>query len=430
VVCALAVIGLATVPIGASGQSANLLGNPGAENGPGGSDSSGGMPPSGWTVSGDETVVQYGASGGFPSAQNSSQIGGGANFFAGGNDATSTATQDVNVSSIISSIDGGTDTATLSADLGGFDTQNDSAMVVASFLNVAGTELGSLTIGPVTETDRNGTTELLPRSGSAKVPVGTRTIRVVLTSTRTDGTYNDGYADNLSLTLDGPGSTTLVPPPPPPPVLFTSENVRPVSGQVFVKLPGTASGARAHASLSKGTGFIPLTQARQVPVGSILDTTRGTVGLTAASATKGQLYTGAFAGGVFQMLQNRSQKGLTQLTLMDTLNRRKVCASVGKGARATAAARKVSNKVLGLLKSTDHGRFATRGSYSSATVRGTQYSVQDTCAGTLTTVQRGSVVVDYFRRHKSVVVTAGHAFLAKVNGGQSAVFSIGKKKKG
>jgi hypothetical protein len=426
VACTLAALAVVAAPIGAAGQSANLLVNPGAEAQTGGTDSSGGLPPSGWTVSGDETVVQYGASGGFPDPTVSAGIGGGSDFFAGGNDATSSADQVVDVSAAAAGIDAGQTTATLSADLGGFDTQGDSAEVTATYLSAAGAALGTLTAGPVTEADRNGQTTLLPRSAGGPIPAGTRSIGVVLTSTRTDGAYNDGYADNLSLTLGGAGSTSVTPPAPPPPVLFTTENAKPVSGQVFVKLPAGASAARASEALSKGSGFIPLTQARQIPVGSILDTTRGTVALTAASTTKGQLYTGDFAGGVFAMLQNRTQKGLTQLTLMDTLNRAKVCATVGKGKKASTARKSVGNKVLGLLKSTDHGKFATRGHYSSATVRGTQYSVADTCAGTLTTVQRGSVVVDYFRRHKSVVVKAGHAFLARANGGRSQVVSIGK----
>lgn len=182
---------------------------------------------------------------------------------------------------------------------------------------------------------------------------------------------------------------------------------------------------RARTSLSKGTGFIPLTQARQIPVGSVLDATGGTVAIKAASNAKGAFYTGMFAGGIFKLLQNRPQKSLTDLTLMDVLSRNKVCVSVGKRA---STAKHLSNAVLGLLKASDNGgRFSTRGAYSATTVRGTAYSVQDTCAGTLTEVTRGSVVVDYLRRHKLVVVTAGHAFLAKATGGPSAVTTIGKR---
>jgi hypothetical protein len=211
-------------------------------------------------------------------------------------------------------------------------------------------------------------------------------------------------------------------------VLFKSVNVTPVAGTVFVKLPRGAKLSRdASASSTKGQGFIPLTEARQIPVGSVLDTSRGTVGITAASTTHGKTYTADVSAGLFELLQDRTQKGLTDFSLMDTVSQRAVCASVGKGTKASAARKTASSTVLGLLRSSDHGgRFATRGHYSSATVRGTQYSVADTCAGTLTTVQRGSVVVDYFRRHKNVVVNAGHAFLARSDGAKSSPYSIGK----
>ncbi len=224
-------------------------------------------------------------------------------------------------------------------------------------------------------------------------------------------------------------TSSTTPGPLPAPVLGRMENVVPVSGTVLIKLPPGATLSRAadaSASQVKGTGFVPLTQARQIPVGSILDTTGGTVAITAASPKKGIDYTGQFTAGVFRLLQHRQQKGLTELDLMDKLSRRAVCASAGKGAKASAAARRVSSKVLGLLKSTDHGRFSTRGAYSSASVRGTAYSVADTCAGTLTKVSRGTVVVDYFRRHRQLVVRAGQSFLALASGAPSAVVTTGK----
>ncbi len=220
--------------------------------------------------------------------------------------------------------------------------------------------------------------------------------------------------------------------PLPPPVLGSSENVTPVSGQVLIELPAGSNagttysvlGPVAAASLTKGTGFIPLTEARQIPVNSVLDTTRGTVRIVAATATAGKEYTGDYSAGIFKLLQSRTAKGLSELDLMDTLNRAKVCASAGKGYGASAA-RKVSNKVLALLKGTDHGRFTTRGDYSASTVRGTQYSVENTCAGTLTKVARGIVAVDYFRRRKTVILHAGQSFLALASGGASKVVGKG-----
>ena len=42
---------------------------------------------------------------------------------------------------------------------------------------------------------------MLERGTSGGLPVGTRSINALLQMTRTDGAYNDGYADNLSLVL-------------------------------------------------------------------------------------------------------------------------------------------------------------------------------------------------------------------------------------
>ncbi len=266
-----------------------------------------------------------------------------------------------------------------------------------------------------------GSSTLTAPSPSSPLPTGGGQIGAT-TTTATVGNERGGVL--------GANTTT----PLPPPVLGKAVNVTPVSGTVLIKLPPGAVLSRAHgareplasASATKGTGFVPLTQARQIPVNSILDTTGGTVAITAASTTPGTDYSGDFTAGIFKLLQGRSQKGLTTLDLMDTRPRNRVCASTGKGVKASAAARKVSSQVLGLLKSTDHGKFSTRGDYSAATVRGTQYSVENTCAGTLTTVTRGVVVVDYFRRHKNLVLRAGQSFLARASGGPSAVVTIGK----
>ncbi len=253
---------------------------------------------------------------------------------------------------------------------------------------------------------------------------GTQTTTSTTTST-SNASQTTTNTTSTSTTSTSSGSTAQVPPP----VIYKDVNVQPVSGQVFVKLPAgyTATAAQAgrgplaSAAVTKGQGFIPLSQARQIPVGSTLDTRKGTVAITAASTTPGKSYTANVTAGLFQLTQARAQKGITQLALMDTLNRKKVCASQGKGKshKAHIAAKINKNKVLGLLKSTDNGKFSTKGSFSAATVRGTQYSVTDECAGTLTAVQRGSVLVDYFRRHKNVVVKAGYYYLAYANGAKN-----------
>ena len=68
--------------------------------------------------------------------------------------------------------------------------------------------------------------------------------------------------------------TTKTDPPPPPPKLGKSFNVKPVSGLVLIRFPGTHAGDRPNL-ISKGQGFIPLTEARQLPSGTQVDARRG-----------------------------------------------------------------------------------------------------------------------------------------------------------
>ena len=85
-----------------------------------------------------------------------------------------------------------------------------------------------------------------------------------------------------------------------------------------------------------------------------------------------------------------------------------------KGARSAGANKKKGPKaVLGQLWGNGKGKFRTSGKYSSATVRGTIWLVQDRCEGTLTKVTRGTVQVADFQRNKTVSVKAGHSYLAR-----------------
>src|SRR5438552_2576357 len=91
----------------ASAPTANLLANPGAEAGPGSPDGVVIDAPPSWTDTAGFTAIQYGAPGGYPTAAQSATVGGGRNFFGGGNTALATATQIVDVFSSTSQIDAG-----------------------------------------------------------------------------------------------------------------------------------------------------------------------------------------------------------------------------------------------------------------------------------------------------------------------------------
>ena len=104
----------------------------------------------------------------------------------------------------------------------------------------------------------------------------------------------------------------------PKPVQGVVVNVAEVSGTVLVGLQAEATGARgsAHAS-QKGIKFVPLSEAKQIPVGSFLDTRKGTVDLQSAANRSGKRQTGRFRSGLFQVRQSRkrSARGLTDLVL-------------------------------------------------------------------------------------------------------------------
>jgi hypothetical protein len=180
----------------------NLVQDPAGEGVMGASDQTSVVHPVSWDTTGSFTVAQYGAPG-FPTSPGS----GSPNLFAGGppSSAISSATQTIALAPDTSQLNSGDWSATLSADLGGYASEPYEMVLSADFLNSSGATLSALIAGPVTSAERQGATELLPESASAKVPVGTNAVRVTMTATAPTssgpGGYNSAFADNVSLVL-------------------------------------------------------------------------------------------------------------------------------------------------------------------------------------------------------------------------------------
>jgi hypothetical protein len=179
--------------------------------------------------------------------------------------------------------------------------------------------------------------------------------------------------------------------------------------------------ARAAAPVK---GFVPFKGAANIPVGSQLDTSKGRVELTSAADTGGvKTQASQFYDGIFQIKQAVPKKKpkkpakLTTDLIMKGEIARSQCAPLKGGARAATVDAKKKKKgpkaVLGQLWGSGKGKFRTSGKYSSATVRGTIWLVQDRCEGTLTKVVRGTVSVRDLKRKKTVSVKAGHSYLAR-----------------
>jgi CSLREA domain-containing protein len=255
------------------------------------------------------------------------------------------------------------------------------------------------------------------------------TVTATVTGLLPNTTYHvRAVATNSAGATTGTDQTLKTPadPPPPPPVLGKSVDASVVTGLVLVKLPHNKplytsdAGAHAAATLTKGVGFVPLTEPRRLPVGTQVDARLGTIKLKAAAPiTHGKLQTGTFNGALFSLSQDRKglTKGLTTLSLLEGLFPGAPSYSSCKAKKASdgspIASAALSSTVLQSLHASAHGKFRTRGRYSAATVRGTAWGELDRCDGSLTIVRRGTVEVTDFVRHVTVIVRAGHRYLAR-----------------
>ena len=204
----------------------------------------------------------------------------------------------------------------------------------------------------------------------------------------------DGTPATVTFTVATPATPTPAPsstPTPTPtatPVVNRTIVVGPARGTVKVKVPGSKR-------------YVELDSTIGIPVGSSVDTRRGRVTLTSIPKAGAPPQTAVFFDGLFRVTQS---KGITNLTLTEQL-----AACPKKGKRASAAAKKKSRKLWGDGK----GAFRTSGKYSAATVRGTRWLVQDSCAGTLTRVTQGSVTVRRSSGGPSRIVRAGKRLLVR-----------------
>jgi hypothetical protein len=229
-------------------------------------------------------------------------------------------------------------------------------------------------------------------------------------------------AQNKNGTSFGPTLffTTHKAPAPGAPTLGKTFNISAVNGIVLIEVNGH---------------FVPVTQLRQIPANTVIDALHGTIAITAATgglapasdakakkkkSKKGpKTTTGTFGGGVFKVTQGRSgkDKGFTTLTLVYNAFKggptTKVCKAKKAGDTAHIA---LSSRVLQTLRSKSSGRTRTRGRYAAGTVRGTRWTTTDRCDGTLIKVQQHSVQVTDLVKHKTVLVRAGHQYLARAPG--------------
>jgi hypothetical protein len=211
--------------------NANLIANPGAEDvtqlttlGAPSNDTA--YVPDCWTTGNTAQAAPYAVVEAEPYASYSTTTAdpnAGSYFFWGGTNENGVSTTDTNYATQLISL-GSLSVAgqpfELSGYLGGYETQSDNMSVTATFEDASGATLGSGQIGPVTEAERGGVTELLYQAWYGTIPAGTAQVLVSLNQTGS-GVNSNGSADDLNLTI----GSSAVP-----------------SGPVLQKLPYTATG--------------------------------------------------------------------------------------------------------------------------------------------------------------------------------------------
>jgi hypothetical protein len=181
---------------------ANLIVNPGFEDGPSSANGQTVVSPPGWTAVGSATVVPYGAGPDFPDVGSPGPGNRGGQFLAGGpNNSFSQCFQTLDLNTYGTSIDAGGVLFRFSGWLGGFGTQDDIARAIIVWADGAGTSVRTDTLVGPSAAVRQGVTGLSVYWTQSLVPAGTRQALVTITLARVIGPYNNAYADNISLEL-------------------------------------------------------------------------------------------------------------------------------------------------------------------------------------------------------------------------------------
>jgi len=212
-----------------------------------------------------------------------------------------------------------------------------------------------------------------------------------------------------------PVDNSLNPTPPlgiSPPLLGKSVVARPRLGKVLVRLPGSDR-------------FVALEAIANLPMGSELDVSDGSVVVFFATSLSGKRAKGIATGGRF-IVDQPARYDLGQrpgeMTLSGPLlgcgasqrDQVRGQTSAMQGPLAAAAAKARHGR---RLKVRARGRIRTRGRYGAATVRGTRWTTVDRCdthprPGTLVVVSKGLVAVRSFVLRRTLLVPAGARFLA------------------
>jgi hypothetical protein len=190
----------------------------------------------------------------------------------------------------------------------------------------------------------------------------------------------------------------------PAPTAGKSVNLAPTKGIVLIQPPGTRS-------------FQELNEAQQLPVGTTVDATNGTVRVTSSGGA------GTFYGGQFKVTEpsaTPASRGtsdttptgarVTQLQLAG--GNFSHCATSAKAPKHGKKVTLPATTVVRQLWGRGVGSFRTAGRYSTTATKSAFWLTADLCAGTLTRVKGGTAQVADSVHKRKVALKAGGSYLA------------------
>ena len=282
-----------------------------------------------------------------------------------------------------------------------------SELSLASASSSQGSCSGSTTVTCTIGALANGATATIQIT-AALATTGTASVTASVADALDTNTYNNSVTTATTITAPVKAPVTAPPPLAPlaQPVLLQSTDVAPVTGTVLVKVPGSSS-------------FVPLSSAENIPMGSTIDATNGTVAITVA-LPNGTTETGDFYDGEFVVTQDATGRLFATLAGGSF----KGCPASGKKSKGKghhkaqlASAKKSKTAVVRQLWGSGHGQFTTKGRYGSAAVSGTVWLTQDLCEGTFFKVTTDTIEVTvYAHPHKKHLIAQGKSYLIKAPG--------------
>ena len=213
--------------------------------------------------------------------------------------------------------------------------------------------------------------------------------------------------------LPVPTLATPAPPVLPAPAVQASDTLpppsTPVAGEHFNALP-----AGGNVLVRDGDRIIALDRGATLPVGSRIDTRAGAVRIETAPAkhVKRKRQFAQLGGGNFRVTQPAKGERIVNVDLIHGDFESCASTTARSASRGTAHASS-SDRTVRRIFGSGKGRFRTRGRDTSATVRGTVWSVEDRCDSSIVRVFEGLVDAENLITGKVVPVAGGESYTVR-----------------